>query len=153
MRGRSRWVTTLAVAAALTLSGCAGPSSPGDDLRTLVVSAADSAAAGDLTAAVASIDDLESRVVAARETGGLAPEEADEILATIALVRADLAALAPPEPEPTTDTPAVVPTDQAPEDSGGGDDEANDDNGNDKGNGNGKGGGKDKGEDKGKDKG
>lgn len=151
-------VATLALAAVIALSGCTATPSPGEDLRTLVVAAADSAAAGDLAGASAAIDELEARVIAARDSSGLTAEEADGILATIALVRADLAALAQP-PATETETPvapveeqepAVVPGDQ---DDSGGDDGGDDGGGNDKGeegggNGNGNEGNRGKGNDK-----
>lgn len=109
---RAPRIAALVLGAALLLSGCAAPS-PGEDLRAHVVTAAESVAAGDLDGAAAAIDELEARVLSARDASGLSPEEADEILATITLVRADLAALATP-PAPETETPAAPVEEQQP---------------------------------------
>lgn len=137
---RIPWVLATALVTALTIAGCSATPSPANDLRTLVVDAADSAASGDLAAAESSIDEVETRVVAARDAGGLPANEADEILATILLVRADLAALAvpvstpaPEQPTPeqaTEPTVTVVPDDVVPTDA---------ENGTDTGGGNGSG--------------
>ncbi|KAA9150988.1 hypothetical protein F6B41_19320 [Microbacterium lushaniae] len=148
---RAPTLVGLVLAAAVALSGCGSPPSSGEDLRTIVAAAAESAAAGDLTGATTSIDELESHIRAARENGTLTADDADRVLATIALVRADLAALATPAPEP--EQPAtVVPEEQTPVETPIGDTDPDPGNGNskdvkieDK--------GKDKGEDKGKDKG
>ncbi|TFV82280.1 hypothetical protein E4V99_15330 [Microbacterium sp. dk485] len=155
MTRRAPALVGLLLAAAVALSGCGSPPSPGEDLRTIVVAAAESAAAGDLSGATTSIDELESRVRAAREAGALTADDAASVLASIALVRADLAALATPAPEP--EQPAtVVPDEQTPVETPAGDtDPAQDeddptDNGNkneDKGKGKDKGKEKEKGED------
>jgi predicted small secreted protein len=153
MRRRAR-IAAVLLAAALTLSGCAGAPAPGQDLRTLVVETAEHAAGGDWAAASAAIDDLEARVIAARDAEGLSAADAEEILATIAAVRADLAALAaPPASEDPVvpaeeQTPAVdTGTTEQPADDGDDADDGEDGSGND---GNGGGKGNDKGGENGK---
>ncbi|MBN9198173.1 MULTISPECIES: outer membrane protein assembly factor BamD [Microbacterium] len=94
--------------AALALAGCASPSpSPAAALQALVADAADQAQSGDYAGATATIDDLENQVAADRSSGRLSTDRADAIDATIALVRADIAALtapASPTPRPTSTT-------------------------------------------------
>ncbi|WP_125131807.1 hypothetical protein [Microbacterium sp. 10M-3C3] len=107
-----RLVAATVLAGTLVLGSCAAQPA-NDGLSSLVVSAADQVAAGDATAASASLDALEARVEADREAGSLSAGQADAILATIATIRADLAAQASPSP-----APAPTQADDDAEDSG-----------------------------------
>lgn len=140
---RMRRVAVAAViACTVALAGCAQDPGAGDELSALVVSAADSVSTGDLATASSRLDELEARVTAERDAGTLTAEQADAALATIATIRAELAAQASPSPAPeATPTEESTPADN----SGPGDNNGN-------GNGNGKPGPPDKEKGPGKDK-
>lgn len=132
----------LALAGVLLLGGCAPPAVQPTAWQGSVETVADQAAGGDYAGALASLDALEAEVVARRDAGEVPVNEADRILAAIATVRADLAALVPapeptPEPEPaqttqepTPETPVSTPDDgddEAPEEQSPSDDGDEDD--------------------------
>ncbi|GAA3866629.1 hypothetical protein GCM10022381_07790 [Leifsonia kafniensis] len=137
--------TATALALALGLGGCAG-SPPGitagtsDLMQSTVAAAANQAAVGDATGALATLDSLQSQLDQATTTGDISTERAAAIQQTIDQVRSDLRETTVPEtiaPEPEPEAPestvdSTVP--ETPQDTG-----DNGNNGNGKGNnGNGK---------------
>jgi hypothetical protein len=132
-----------------TLSGCA-PADPGigaaasKQLQATVAEVTQAAAEGDIAAAKAILNTLERQLREATASGAISAERTARIEASIALVRADLAA-ATPRPSPTP-TPPATGTSKSPstvEDGGENDDSDNGTTG--KGEDRGKGGGKGKG--------
>jgi phage repressor protein C with HTH and peptisase S24 domain len=127
----------------LLVTGCAATSDDlardsGAQLQSMVVSVAETAATGDISAALAQLDALQVALDEARAQGEVSDERAATIQAALDLVRADLVALLPPLPdsEPTAPAEEQTPVELEPEDdrgNGGG-------GGGDGGNGNGNGG-------------
>jgi len=146
MRARVLTFVTALILSASVLAGCANTSpeissSASTQMQTVVVSIAESAAAGDAVSALAQLDQLQQLLNAALADGSVTAERGASIQTRIDLVRADLQ----PEPvvEPTPE-PTAAPTTGTDD----GDDDA--DNGN-SGPGNNNGNGNDKGKDKGDD--
>lgn len=101
MTARRRHSALIAVVlAALVLTGCQQPPAPMSQMQTLVVDIADQIAAGDTASATSTLDALEAEVGARLAAGEIDAAEADRIRAAVAQVRADLAALTTPTPEP-----------------------------------------------------
>jgi hypothetical protein len=133
IRARLLVAPLIAVGVVLGAVACAPePSGADGDLSALVEVAAEQAAAGDLAAAGKTIDALERRVVGQRDTGALDGQQAAAILETVALVRADLTALAP-APAPPSPTPSAE-TDDSDDDNSGSDGKTEGNSGNGKGN-------------------
>ena len=150
MRRRLGSLAAGLLVAVAVLAGCAA--TPTDlsretstAMQTVVVSVAESAAAGDAAGALAQLDDLQLRLDAALADGSVSAERAAAIQIAIDRVRADLQ----PAPEPT---PTVEPVPDPAVDPGVTEDDGDDGNdnsgpGNNNGNGNsgnGNGNGKDK---------
>ena len=161
MSRRVGWLTTTLVATVL-ISGCAPMSedlsaSTAEQLQTLVVSVAETAATGDAAAALIQLDALQQELDTAVAAGDVGDERAEAIQAAIDLVRADLVEASTPIPAdtPVTPTEAPVPSGPDPEtddaedgDTGkgngnGNSGNGNSGNGNNDNNGNGKGNGND----------
>jgi hypothetical protein len=89
-----------------TLSGCA-PSGQqlsaqtAGQLQASVLAVTKAAASGDFSKAVAALDALQERVTEGTASGAIDPDRSARIQASIALVRADLAATPQPTPTPT----------------------------------------------------
>jgi hypothetical protein len=111
------WTTRVTAAGAAllllvgALSGCApsgqalGAQTAGQ-LQASVLAVTKAAASGDFSKAVAALDALQERVTEGTASGAIDPDRSARIQASIALVRADLAAAAPqPTPTPTPDKP------------------------------------------------
>jgi len=99
------------VAAVLLVAGCSTAPTPIDatvstELQAGVVEIADAAAAGDFEAGLSRLDELQAQLDTAIDEGGVTTQAAVAIQAAIDAVRADLVALATPEPEPTPVEPA-----------------------------------------------
>lgn len=106
MRARRRHTALVLTAmAAIVLTGCQQPPAPMSQMQTLVVDAADQIAGGDTATATATLDALEAEVATRLGAGEIDAAEADRIRAAVALVRADLASLITPTPEPETTEP------------------------------------------------
>lgn len=131
-----------AIALTAVLAGCAASPTAlsrqaSTDLQAGVVAVAESAAAGDQTAALARLDELQQALDAAVAAGDVTAVRAASIQSAIDVVRTDLqpapAPTVEPAPQPTAD-PSV--TDSGNDNSGPGNNNGNDDKG--KGNGKGK---------------
>ena len=139
MSRRVGWLTTTLVATVL-ISGCAPMSedlsaSTAEQLQTLVVSVAETAATGDAAAALIELDALQQELDAAVAAGDVGDERAEAIRAAIDLVRADLVEASTPIPADTPVTPTESPAPSGP------DPEIDDAEDGDTGNGNGNGSG------------
>jgi hypothetical protein len=122
-----------------TLGGCAPTptdmaASAAKQLQSAVAAVTQSAAVGDISAAITQLDALERRLREATASGDISADRSAKIEASISLVRADLTAALPPPPPPNP-TPTVTVQVPAP----GSDSGANnsDDKGKDKGGGKG----------------
>lgn len=112
-KGRAAVAWCAAVLALTSLSGCA-PSDPGispaaaKQLQAAVVAVTQAAASGDIAGAGADLNTLERALREATASGEVSAERTARIQASIALVRADLAAAPPPSrsPSPTATAPA-----------------------------------------------
>ena len=149
MSRRVGWLTTTLVAIVL-ISGCAPMSedlsaSTAEQLQTLVVSVAETAATGDAAAALIQLDALQQELDTAVAAGDVGDERAEAIQAAIDLVRADLVEASTPIPADTPVTPTESPAPSGPDpeiddaedgDTGKGNGNGNGNNGNGKGNGN-----------------
>ena len=146
--GRGGWRAAVLLGV-LLVSGCAATS---DDLseesaarlQAMVVSTAETAAAGDASAALAELDVLQIALDEARARGEVSDERAATIQAALDLVRADLVALLPPAPEsvPTAPAEEQTPVQSEPDDEdNGGRGNGNDGGGSGGGNGGGNDGG------------
>jgi hypothetical protein len=127
------------------LSGCAPtPTDMAENgakqLQSAVAAVTQSAAEGDIAAAITNLDALERRLTEAAASGKISTDRSAKIQASIALVRADLSALLPPPPP--TPTPTVTVQVPVPGSSSGNQDAGKGTNkgGKDKGTGKGKGG-------------
>lgn len=105
---RAGLLSAVAVAAAIVLAGCSP--APEDGWRDQVSQAAEQASSGDYAAADATLATVEQAVAAARDDARIDAARAEEILAAVAIVRADLSTLATPSPAPSASTPAVEST-------------------------------------------
>jgi hypothetical protein len=131
------------------LGGCAPTptdmaASAAKQLQSAVAAVTQSAAVGDISAAITQLDALERRLREATASGDISADRSAKIEASISLVRADLTAALPPPPPPSpTPTPTPTPTVTVQVPAPGSNSGANDsgDKGNDKGKN--KGGGKD----------
>jgi hypothetical protein len=114
---RTLMVRVLAVGAVALglLSGCAPK--PADmaanaakELQSAVAAVTQSAADGDIVAAITNLDALERRLSEATASGDISAGRSAKIEASISLVRADLtAALPPPPPTPTPTVTVLIP--------------------------------------------
>lgn len=143
MSRRVGWLTTTLVATVL-ISGCAPMSedlsaSTAEQLQTLVVSVAETAATGDAAAALIQLDALQQELDAAVAAGDVGDERAEAIRAAIDLVRADLVEASTPIPAdtPVTPTESPAPSGPDPEIDDAEDGDTGKGNGNGSGNGNG----------------
>ncbi len=144
MRARVLTFVTALMLSASVLAGCANTSpeissGASTQMQTVVVSIAESAAAGDAVSALAQLDQLQQVLDAALADGSVTAERGASIQTRIDLVRADLQPEPVVEPTPEPTTAPTTDTD---------DGETDNDNsgpGNSNGNGNDK--GKDKGDD------
>lgn len=98
---------TAAAIVAGALTGCAPSSTDlshevAERMQQSVVAVAESAAAGDSTAALATLGQLQAKLAGALGDGDVSPARAAAIQAAIDLVRADLQPPPALEPEPTT---------------------------------------------------
>jgi hypothetical protein len=124
-----------------TLGGCAPTptdmaASAAKQLQSAVAAVTQSAAVGDISAAITRLDALERRLREATASGDISADRSAKIEASISLVRADLtAALPPPPPPPPSPTPTVTVQVPAPGSNSG----ANNSDGKGKGKGGGKG--------------
>jgi hypothetical protein len=124
-----------------TLGGCAPTptdmaASAAKQLQSAVAAVTQSAAVGDISAAITQLDALERRLREATASGDISADRSAKIEASISLVRADLtAALPPPPPPPPSPTPTVTVQVPAPGSNSG----ANNSDGKGKGKGGGKG--------------
>ena len=97
------------------LAGCAPTptdmaASAAKQLQSAVAAVTQSAAGGDIPAAITHLDALEQRLREATASGDITADRSAKIEASIALVRADLtAALPPPPPAPTPTVTVQVP--------------------------------------------
>jgi hypothetical protein len=97
-----------------TLGGCAPTptdmaASAAKQLQSAVAAVTQSAAVGDISAAITQLDALERRLREATASGDISADRSAKIEASISLVRADLtAALPPPPPPPPSPTPTVT---------------------------------------------
>ncbi|MGC5172645.1 hypothetical protein ACLQ2Q_18565 [Microbacterium sp. DT81.1] len=138
---------TLLAAAAIVagaLTGCAPSSTDlshavAETMQQSVVSVAESAAAGDSPAALATLDQLQAQLDGALANGDVSPARAAAIQSAIDLVRADLQPPPAPEPEPTPVDTGGTTVDTGGTDTGGLPDTGNENSGpgNNNGNGNG----------------
>jgi hypothetical protein len=125
-----RGIRAFALTAALlagVLTGCAPAatdlkSETSTQMQAVVVSVAESAAAGDMVTALQRLDELQQRLDAAVAAGDVSAERAVAIQEAIDAVRADLQ----PSPEPTV-APAPEPTVDDSEDDGPAEDKGKDD--------------------------
>ncbi|MCJ1709337.1 hypothetical protein [Microbacterium sp. VKM Ac-2923] len=103
---RTAPAAALLLAATVALAACAPPAAAPTAWQQSVQTVAEQASGGDYASALASLDALEAAVVSRRDAGEITTSQADGILARIATVRADLAALGPvptSAPEETAD--------------------------------------------------
>jgi hypothetical protein len=97
-----------------TLGGCAPTptdmaASAAKQLQSAVAAVTQSAAVGDISAAITQLDALERRLREATASGDISADRSAKIEASISLVRADLTAALPPPPPPSpTPTPTVT---------------------------------------------
>lgn len=149
MRRRLGTLAASLVVTAAILAGCA--STPTElsretsaGMQTVVVSIAESAAAGDTAAALAQLDELQRRLDAAIADGSVSAERAVSIQTAIDRVRADLQPAPVVEPEPEVEPePVPEPSVDTNDDDDDGSGNENSGPGNNNGNGN-SGNGKDK---------
>jgi hypothetical protein len=95
-----------------TLGGCAPTptdmaASAAKQLQSAVAAVTQSAAVGDISAAITQLDALERRLREATASGDISADRSAKIEASISLVRADLTAALPPPPPPSP-TPTVT---------------------------------------------
>ena len=122
-----------------TLGGCAPTptdmaASAAKQLQSAVAAVTQSAAVGDISAAITQLDALERRLREATASGDISADRSAKIEASISLVRADLTAALPPPP-PSSPTPTVTVQVPAPGSNSGANN--SDDKGKDKGGGKG----------------
>jgi hypothetical protein len=122
-----------------TLGGCAPTptdmaASAAKQLQSAVAAVTQSAAVGDISAAITRLDALERRLREATASGDISADRSAKIEASISLVRADLTAALPPPPPPSP-TPTVTVQVPAPGSNSGANN--SDDKGKDKGGGKG----------------
>lgn len=136
----------LAVAAlTVGLAACSTPaidSTTAAQLQDTVVAVAEHASSGDGAAAVAQLDELQAQLDSAVDADLITAARAARVQAAIDTIRADLEALAAPEPEATPAPEAPAETTPVDDGGGQGDDDGADGDGNDNrgpGNNNGKG--------------
>jgi hypothetical protein len=97
-----------------TLGGCAPTptdmaASAAKQLQSAVAAVTQSAAVGDISAAITQLDALERRLREATASGDISADRSAKIEASISLVRADLTAALPPPPPPSpSPTPTVT---------------------------------------------
>jgi hypothetical protein len=96
-----------------TLGGCAPTptdmaASAAKQLQSAVAAVTQSAAVGDISAAITQLDALERRLREATASGDISADRSAKIEASISLVRADLTAALPPPPPPPSPTPTVT---------------------------------------------
>jgi hypothetical protein len=124
-----------------TLGGCAPTptdmaASAAKQLQSAVAAVTQSAAVGDISAAITQLDALERRLREATASGDISADRSAKIEASISLVRADLTAALPPPPPPSpSPTPTVTVQVPAPGSNSGANN--SDDKGKDKGGGKG----------------
>ncbi len=104
----------LAAVLTLVLTGCAGPdlaTTTAERLQADVVGIGTAAASGDLSAAVAAADALDTRLTAATDAGSVSADRAARIRAALERVRADLEAMmVPAQTEPAESEPVAPET-------------------------------------------
>ena len=96
------------------LSGCAPTPtdmavSAAKELQSAVAAVTQSAADGDIAAAITHLDELERTVREATASGDISTDRSAKIQASISLVHADLIAVLPPPPSPTPTVTAPIP--------------------------------------------
>jgi hypothetical protein len=97
-----------------TLGGCAPTptdmaASAAKQLQSAVAAVTQSAAVGDISAAITQLDALERRLREATASGDISADRSAKIEASISLLRADLTAALPPPPPPSpSPTPTVT---------------------------------------------
>ena len=118
-RTRTTLLATLTLAAAIALSSCASTppaitEDTSDLLQSTIVAAATQAAAGHPTAALSTLDTLQTQLQHASDAGDITPDRATTIQHTLDLVRADLQPTptiepaTPTTPDPTTPDPTTT---------------------------------------------